>query len=322
MWLKAYLDISETRPKWALIADSLIAKAILAPMRRVSDTARINTFLQSWGVNTAVSSGLPRDLARMIKVARKYGVRLDSQSPGTDLLETLPVWYHFALVEQRSTANSKSGTCLRENHEVHTVGDCLSVLRKPTAADQHRERKDCPCMQCTHDRESLGCDNPARCAKAAAAILSKLKEKWRPRPQEISDGLSLTKVQRDANRVAAKDGETVTFDPSVTQHAPIGSAFRVFARSGDVEGLRARRQNRPFQIPEEAVDAYTDGSCLKNGYESAQAGAGVWFGQDDPRNTAARVPGLSQTNQAGEAYACLLAANSTPDFVPLTIITD
>ncbi|KAH9852907.1 hypothetical protein C2E23DRAFT_703320, partial [Lenzites betulinus] len=322
MWLKGYLDLSPTRPKWAFVADALIAKAILASERRVDLRARVNVFLQTWGVNTAVTAGLPRDLARMIKVARKYNVRLDSPLPKEDLIKTLPIWYHFALVHSRSSANCKSSRCLRNNHDVITVADCLSVIRAPTAADTHRNRRDCKCVQCMHDRNVLGCDDPARCAKAASAILGRLRDKWRPGTNANTDGLSLTRAQRDRNLVNATARDVLTFDPSITQGMPIGNAFRVFLQNGEEHGPRACRPIRPFQLECESTVVYTDGSCDENGASDARAGAGIWFGEGDERNAALRVPGGCQTNQAAEAYAVLAAAESTPDFAPLKVVTD
>lgn len=57
---------------------------------------------------------------------------------------------------------------------------------------------------------------------------------------------------------------------------------------------------------EEAV-AYTDGSCSLNGTANAVAGAGVWFGEHDERNMAARVPNVYASNNGGELLAVLLA---------------
>ncbi|KAH9857506.1 hypothetical protein C2E23DRAFT_713787, partial [Lenzites betulinus] len=94
MWLRSYLDLSGLRPRWAHLADALIAKAILASERRVAPTARVNIFLQTWNTNTSILAGMPRDLARMLKAAKRYGVALDAQNPSNDLAEALPVWYH------------------------------------------------------------------------------------------------------------------------------------------------------------------------------------------------------------------------------------
>ncbi len=68
------------------------------------------------------------------------------------------------------------------------------------------------------------------------------------------------------------------------------------------------------------VVVYTDGSCVGNGYHGARAGAGVYFGEDDPRNLACGVPGL-QTNNRGEVFAILKALEREP-VAPLDILTD
>lgn len=64
---------------------------------------------------------------------------------------------------------------------------------------------------------------------------------------------------------------------------------------------------------------YTDGGCLRNGTEGALAGAGVFFGERDPRNISSTVPG-HQTNNRGEIYAIILALEGTDG--PLEIRTD
>ncbi|KAL6300501.1 ribonuclease H-like domain-containing protein, partial [Sparassis latifolia] len=75
-------------------------------------------------------------------------------------------------------------------------------------------------------------------------------------------------------------------------------------------------------LPHEAVTVYTDGSCLHNGEANAQTGIGVWFGPDDPRNRALRLPGPDQSNQAGEVAAILVATQITHMAAPLHIISD
>lgn len=56
------------------------------------------------------------------------------------------------------------------------------------------------------------------------------------------------------------------------------------------------------------ITVYTDGSCLGNGqgHDSVVAGAGAWFGRDDPRNVSCAVPG-KQTNNRAEIYAVFKA---------------
>lgn len=61
---------------------------------------------------------------------------------------------------------------------------------------------------------------------------------------------------------------------------------------------------------------YTDGAYSRN---RKKAGAGVYFGPDDPRNKSADVPG-KQTNNRGELYAIQLALELTEG--PLQIMSD
>jgi len=53
---------------------------------------------------------------------------------------------------------------------------------------------------------------------------------------------------------------------------------------------------------------YTDGSCSNNGGPSAQAGIGIYFSPDDPRNVSERVIG-KQTNNTAEIGAIIRAFN-------------
>jgi ribonuclease HI len=50
----------------------------------------------------------------------------------------------------------------------------------------------------------------------------------------------------------------------------------------------------------DALVIYTDGSSLSNGKVGSQAGVGVFFGVDDPRNVSERLNSEPQTNQRAE----------------------
>ena len=80
---------------------------------------------------------------------------------------------------------------------------------------------------------------------------------------------------------------------------PLVRVFRVFV-SKEQERAPARRPPRPYQVDEEEVEIYTDGSCMNNGRADARAGSGVWFGAGDDRNASERVLGDAQSNQTGE----------------------
>lgn len=56
------------------------------------------------------------------------------------------------------------------------------------------------------------------------------------------------------------------------------------------------------------VVIYSDGAAKGNGKSHAKAGYGIFFGEDDPRNIAARVPlDMPQTNQVAELLATTVA---------------
>ena len=52
------------------------------------------------------------------------------------------------------------------------------------------------------------------------------------------------------------------------------------------------------------IQVFTDGACSNNGKENAKAGLGVYFSENDPRNTSKRVIG-KQTNNVAELSAII-----------------
>ncbi|KAI0349254.1 hypothetical protein OH77DRAFT_1432221 [Trametes cingulata] len=58
VWLKEYLNLSATRPRWAVLADALLARAVSASSRNVDVDARFNVFMQTWKVSTRGEAGL------------------------------------------------------------------------------------------------------------------------------------------------------------------------------------------------------------------------------------------------------------------------
>jgi ribonuclease HI len=113
-----------------------------------------------------------------------------------------------------------------------------------------------------------------------------------------------------------------------------GAQFKKFATEGEadaflhrgVSGLRAKstkpakRQRPPKSGPVfdpiaalPGLTVYTDGSCTNQGTPKARAGAGVYFGPDDPRNLAEPLPlhQYAQTSNAAELYAAVRALQVT-----------
>ncbi|KAH9854515.1 hypothetical protein C2E23DRAFT_726691, partial [Lenzites betulinus] len=94
MWTKTYLDLTASRPKWAILADVLLARSPMATAKRVPLDVRVNPFLQSWDSSLHPSSPLPPSLKVMIRVAKRFGIRLDPLLPDEHLCLSVPIWYH------------------------------------------------------------------------------------------------------------------------------------------------------------------------------------------------------------------------------------
>lgn len=220
--------------------------------------------------------------------------------------------------------NNAECKCLRENHSVRTVAEVMRVIRRtsdPTV--RHLQRRNCACTYCKNDRERMGCTNPNKCTKAAMRIIQTIKPKWDVSREAPNDNLTLTTSRKEKNIEERQNPHgKLTFNPTVTTMMPLAEGFRIFTKPEAFSSEPAHRRVRGAEIPEEAITVYTDGSCMNNGDENAAAGSGVWFGHEDPRNIARRVPGTTQTNQAGEVFAITLAARATPPFAPLHIISD
>lgn len=321
--LQDYLNLSSTRPRWALVADALLSKAVAAVSKQSDPKARHNCFLQNWEVSTRRKAGLPPDLKRMVMAAKKFGARCDVGIASRELREAMPAWYHLGAEPGRSVAKSAASKCLREKHGVRSVAQCVAVAERLAPDNpEHEPNRACGCKECKEDRDKYECGNPHRCACAAEQLLGKLKPKWNPAQTFHADGLSLTPTRRKANDGARMEKGRVAFDPSLTQVTPLSTVFRVFTDATRRCGEPATRPPRPFGIEDEEVEVYTDGSCMKNGTAAATAGSGVWFGAGDVRNAGERVPYDAQSNQTAEIYALILAEQRVPPFAPLHFVSD
>ncbi|OJT01831.1 Transposon TX1 uncharacterized 149 kDa protein [Trametes pubescens] len=321
--LQDYLNLSPTRPRWALVADALFSRAVAAVSKQSDPKARLNYFLQNWKVSTRRKAGLPTDLRRMVMAAQKHGARCDVRVAAKDLKDAMPVWYHLGAEPGRSTAKTVAARCLRDKHGVVTVAQCARAAERLRADNpDHFPTRTCECKECVEDRQRFECVDPHKCACAAERLLERLQPKWNPRQTYHADCLTLTPARRSLNETARAEKGRVVFDPTITQAAPIATAFRVFTQPAVAGEAAAARPPRPFEVEEEEVEVYTDGSCIANGTGEAVAGSGVWFGDTDPRNEGARVPYDTQSNQTAEVYAIILAEQRVAPFAPLHFVSD
>ncbi|KAH9047828.1 hypothetical protein EDB87DRAFT_1540322, partial [Lactarius vividus] len=118
IWLKSYLNLSPTRPTWAIVTDILINAA--APPR-TSAVARVNTFIQTWDAPTQGprAATLGEDIIRMLKTAKKYNTNLVAIHLSPALRAKLPAWYHPGGAPRPLT--SIAAKCLLTCHSVKTI---------------------------------------------------------------------------------------------------------------------------------------------------------------------------------------------------------
>ena len=321
MWLKAYLNFTPSRHPWAIVTDYIINET--APPHSV-EKARENPFLQSWNTPQRGQrlNGLNNDILRMLQTARSHNVQLSAIRITPQILAQFPAWYHIS-AEGRPLNNAKA-KCLLQKHNVATVADLVRTsarLRHPLQHPNHQPVRECPCDMCEEDK-SLGCRNPHECANEAHTRLNLIPPKHNPLQQEIPDSLSLTRSGKRRNETARQRNEDILFDPTLTCKNSLAECFRIFTDPTKHTDLPARRP-RDGLIPRcREVTVYTDGACLNNGKTNARCGSSVWFGPNDPRNMAIRVPGDEQSNQIGELAAVIAAVNATPTYQPLKIISD
>ena len=323
MWLKAYLNLTTTRPEWAIITDLILEAS--APDRLVKK-AIINPFLQRWSTPTRGidPARMNNDIQRMIKIAKKYDTNLAAIRITPQISAQLPAWYHLS-AEPRAI-NTNAARCLIEKHRIGTVAELIKTsarLRTPNQEDPHRESAYCQCRPCQSDR-NLNCLDPNACAKEAKIRIDLIPSKLNPTHQGYHHGnLSLTRTRKEQNARAKATNDAITFDPTITCKNNLAECFRIFTDPTKISNAPARRYQDPrTQDRHPKIEVYTDGACFNNGKLNARSGSGIWFGPTDNRNRAIKVPGETQSNQAGEIVAIIAAIDATHPFQPLEILSD
>ncbi len=316
MWLKAYLDFTTNRPLWACLADDILANFVTKDCRPRLSKLRVNTFLQKWKPR---ARGLPAELQGLMSVAQKYGLRLEGLAFSRSMINTMPMWDH-AFADRRRlgrlTVPSRLLSCLQTNHEAMSVGDFGEIAATLDDA-AHLPRASCRCESCAYMKTAKDCINPHLCGVRAKDILDTLPGKWDPRKRKPEDYEEA--IMTDLNKEGL-DNTLVPFDRRITTHGDIGQAFRIFTSpeptSDEAPEMELEESGAELTIA-------TDESCVRNGERNAQAGAGIYIGQNHAQNRSFRLPlWLEQSNQTGEVTATLLATNAADRRTRLTQETD
>ena len=124
IWLKAYLNFSQSCHTWAAVMDHIILAAALP---KSVEKARENPFLQTWTVPLKGKRAkyLNDNIKQMLKAARKYKVNLMAIRMMPHLLAQLPAWYHLS-AEQKPIAGN-TAKCLLQKHHVSKVVDLIKT---------------------------------------------------------------------------------------------------------------------------------------------------------------------------------------------------
>jgi ribonuclease HI len=162
--------------------------------------------------------------------------------------------------------------------------------------------------------------SPNKCIQQARNILDQLKNtKWHPMnalPPE--DGLLLMRHRKRINEIAHKSGEEIMVNPSLTKENKLTDGFQIFTSMERIL-TRVNRTNS-FNIANESISVWTDGSCPNNGDQEALTGAGIYYGPNDTQNKSIRMPKEYNTNNTGELGAVLVALQDNLPYIILANI--
>ncbi|KAF5381553.1 hypothetical protein D9615_005523 [Tricholomella constricta] len=322
--LRSYLRFDDERPRWAKVADELMGRNISTRRRVRDETSIVNPYLQNYTVKTRMSNTtLPESLIRMLRTADKHNVSFAPIALSTELKNEMPMWYHVGVTNNKTLINNDDwARCQRHNHKITTVGEMLTYINKrPTPGERtHKERVNCACKCCQRSRR-LGCQNPDKCRKVGKKSLNALSDKWHPK-----SNLELQVAPNDELPEIGQRGEDtdspITFNQNYITQDNLTNGIRVFINdktqtNSPATPIRDNTDNTP------EIRVWTDGSCIANGDENARAGSGLWYGENDQRNLAIKLPlDMEQSNNSGEAAAILIAARNAPPNATLHIFSD
>ena len=227
----------------------------------------------------------------------------------------MPVWLHRKMCSTAARIYKTDGAkCLKGKHRLHYMSQLVEEISDLPI--DHRETNFCSCTSC-RKASNLGCTHPQKCLKTIKNLIEALTPKWRPESQREH----VQRVSRIPAITRENPSEGITVD-TTGDPTDLRDSIRIFtSRENLLDTAPTNIATGEGQThPEQVI--YTDGSCNNGGTDEARAGSGVWYGNQDPRNVAIRVPGKKQTNQIGELLAILHAIKSTPVNQPLRIRSD
>jgi len=271
----------------------------------------MNWLLQSWNESNNPEATIPKSIRLILKLACKMNVGFDALRISTKTKAKMPLWHHPAILNHYLW-NKKASKCLRNHHEIKTVGDAIDFtairFKKP------------PCLTM-----------PA-CLMMCERLLDELPNKFNPNmTTPHRDNLDHTPKRIKKERQRDKTKHPIVFDPSITAYGTPATHTRIFQKHKSYKTRRyidefilRRPANREMSPMKEGtmttLKIYTDGLSTLNGADNSQAGAGIYVKGRKNLCQSVRIPG-EQTNQRAELIAILLAIQQALN-TPIKIYTD
>ncbi|KAI0345424.1 hypothetical protein BDW22DRAFT_1471023, partial [Trametopsis cervina] len=93
-WLIPFLNLTESRPTWAYVADAILALHARKSGPQYDRKMKIQYFLQTWTVNASAKSNLPSFLKDLLNLAKEYKVSFNSIKLNAEAKRRMPLWLH------------------------------------------------------------------------------------------------------------------------------------------------------------------------------------------------------------------------------------
>jgi len=183
--------------------------------------------------------------------------------------------------------------------------------------ETHETRNNCTCTMCAAMRSDLKCTHPHDCINTMAILMDKILPRWDPHNDN-----RMTEATQQAPSFELEEGEIIVNKP--TRTTTLREAITIFNKMNpNPPTTPEQRTNTNGETQaQNTVTVYTDGACVNNGLENSATGSGVWYGDNDPRNSSTRVALENQSNQTGKLMAILIAIKDNPPETNLRIISD
>ncbi|KNZ82218.1 hypothetical protein J132_04178 [Termitomyces sp. J132] len=223
MWLRSYLKFGSEQPMWAKVADVLMAMNAPKNMRTIVSSHR----------------EICPDIMSIIKTAKEFNVRPEGLAFSREIMEELPIWYHFAADPKIHKMNSgKVVECLKAKHKVKTVGEA-SELANILLNCGHVESDECECPGCMMLENTKGCLHPHLCVNRVNNMLNTLPSKWDPRAEQPDDRIN----QMCSEHQDEDTSPVVCFNARLATEGSMADLFRIFM-TGPMYHHVYLRQNR------------------------------------------------------------------------------